>query len=122
MDISAVFTPVGQDLTQNVFPTDIVYHRAGAQVYDPLSGVVTGGTTDYAIKVGVLSRSRTEEGGSGEKYEISIWVTHAASGLPFLPTTADSFTYDGTVWKVVEVPPTYSSTSLIASKIIARAS
>ena len=120
MDIDAVFLPIGQNLTQNVFPTEIVYHRAGTKTYDPATGSVTGTDTDYPIKVGVLSRSRTEEGGPKETYEITIWVSHAAVGLPFLPTTADSFTYDGTVWKVVEIPPTYSSKSLIASKIIAR--
>jgi len=45
---------------------------------------------------------------------------HGASGLGFLPTTADSFTYDGVVWKVTTVDPTYSSKTLIASKITGR--
>lgn len=121
MDVSAVFTPIGQNLTQNVFPTDIVYHQHGAKTFDPLTGTVTGTDIDHAIKVGVISRSRTEEGGSGETYELTIWVTHAASGLAFLPTTADTLTYDGTTWKVKDVAPTYSSATLIASKIIARA-
>lgn len=122
MDISGTFLPIGQNLTQTVFPTDIVYHRHGSKAYNPLTGQVTGTDTDYPIAVGVISRSRTEEGGPNETYEITIWVTHAATGLPFLPTTADTLSYDSTVWKVKEISPTYSSATLIASKIIARAS
>ena len=120
MDVSAVFTPVGVELIDNAFPTDIVYHQHGASAYDPMTGTVTGANTDHAIKAGVLSRSRTEEGGPSEAYEISIWIHHGATGLGFLPTTADTFTYDGLVWRVVEVAPTYSSKSLIASKIKGR--
>jgi len=121
MDVSAAFLPVGVELIDNTFPTEIVYHQHGAGTYDPLTGAVTGGDTDHAIKAGVLSRSRVEEGGVNEVYEISLWVHHGASGLAFLPTTADSFTYDAVVWKVVSVEPTYSSKTLIASKIKGRA-
>ncbi len=120
MDISAVFTPVAVELVDSVFPTAIVYHQHGASVYDPTTGTVTGADTDHAIKAGVLSRSRVEAGGPNEVYEISLWVHHGATGLSFLPTTADSFTYDAVVWKVVSVEPTYSSKSLIASKIKGR--
>ena len=120
MDVSAVFTPVGVELIDNVFPTDITFHQHGSTAYDPATGVVTGADTDHAIKAGVLNRSRVEGGGPNEVYEISIWVHHGASGLGFLPTTADSFTYDSVVWKVVSVDPTYSSKSLIASKIKGR--
>jgi hypothetical protein len=77
-------------------------------------------STDLMVKAGILSRSRVEEGGPQETYEISVWVQHGATGLGFLPTTADSFTYDAVVWKVVSVEPTYSSKSLIASKIKGR--
>ena len=121
MDIDATFlNPVAVELVDNVFPTAIVYHQHGAGAYDPTTGTVTGADTDHAIKVGVLSRSRIEEGGPNEAYEISIWIHHGATGLSFLPTTADSFTYDGLVWRIVEIAPTYSSKSLIASKIKGR--
>ena len=120
MDVSATFLPVGVALIDSVFPTDIVYHQHGAGAYDPTTGTVTGADTDHAIKAGVLSRSRVEAGGPNETYEISVWVHHGATGLGFLPTTADTFTYDAVVWKVVSVEPTYSSRSLIASKIKGR--
>ena len=121
MDIDATFlNPVAVELIDNVFPTDITFHQHGSTAYDPVTGVVTGADTDHAIKAGVLSRSRVEAGGPNESYEISAWIHHGASGLSFLPTTADSFTYDAVVWKVVSVEPTYSSKSLIASKIKGR--
>ena len=120
MDIDATFLPVGVELIDSVFPTDIVYHQHGAGTYSPMTGTVTGADTDHAIKAGVLNRSRVEDGGPNEKYEIHIWIHHGASGLGFLPTTADSFTYDSVVWKVVSVEPSYSSKSLIASKITGR--
>jgi len=120
MDIDATFLPVGVELIDNTFPTAIVYHQHGAGAYDPISGTVTGTDIDHAIKAGVLSRGRVEAGGPSEVYEISLWVHHGATGLSFLPTTADSFTYDAVVWKVVSVEPTYSSKSLIASKIKGR--
>jgi hypothetical protein len=123
MDIDAVFLPVGVELIDNTFPTDIVYHQHNSTgTYNPLTGAVTGTDIDHAIKAGVLSRGRVEAGGPDETYEISLWVHHGATGLSFLPTTADSFTYDSVVWKVVSVEPTYSSKSLIASKIKGRAS
>ena len=120
MNIDATFLPVGVELIDNVFSTAIVYHQHGAGAYDPATGTVTGADTDHAINAGVLSRSRVEEGGPSEAYEISLWVHHGATGLSFLPTTADSFTYDAVVWKIVSVEPTYSSKSLIASKIKGR--
>jgi|GEM_PF-2713353 len=121
MDIDATFLPVAEGLIDVTFPTAITYHQAGIRTYDPLTGAVTGSTTDHAIKAGVLARNRSEEGGAGETYEISIWIHHGASGLSFLPKTGDSFTYDSMVWQVVEVAPTYSSKALIASKIKGRA-
>ena len=121
MDIDATFlNPVAVELIDNVFPTAIVYHQHGAGAYDPTTGTVTGADTDHAIKAGILSRSRIEEGGSNEAYTLTAWIHHGASGLSFLPTTADSFTYDGLVWRIVEIAPTYSSKSLIASKIKGR--
>ena len=120
MDISAVFTPVAVELVDSVFPTDIVYHQHGTKAYDPTTGTVTGTDTDHAIKAGVLSRKRVEEGGTAETYEISLWVHHDTSGLSFLPTTEDSLSYGGVLWRVTAVDPTYSSAALIASKITAR--
>lgn len=120
MDVTSTFLPVGIELIDNVFPTDIVFHRHGTAAYDPLLGTVTGTDTDIAIKAGVLSRKRIEEGGVAEQYEISVWVHHGATGLAFLPTTEDSFSYDGVVWKLTAVDPTYSASGLIASKLTAR--
>lgn len=122
MDVSASFTPIAVELIDNVFPTDIVYHRHDSGTYDPLLGRVTSVSTDYSIKAGVLSRGRTEEGGAEETNEIRVWLHHSATGLPVLPKTGDTFTYDSLEWKVVSVDPTYSSKSLIASKITARTS
>jgi len=121
MDTSAVFTPVGVELIDNVFPSDITFHRRRGGGYDPATGVVATASSDHPIKAGIISRSRIEEGGSNEAYTISLWIHHGASGLAFLPHTSDSFTYDGLVWKVVEIAPTYSAATLIASKIKGRA-
>ena len=122
MDIDATFLPVAEELIDQVFPTNLIYHQhldtTGG--YDPLTGRVTRTEIDVPINAGVLSRSRKEEGGVGEVYEIMIWVHHGPAGLQFLPKTSDSFTYDSTVWRVVEIAPTYSSGNLIASKIIGR--
>ena len=120
MDVSATFTPIAVELIDNVFGTDIVYHQTEPGTYDFSTGAVAPVVTDYSIKAGVLSRGRTEEGGPQEKTEIRIWIQHSASGLSFIPTTGDSFTYDSILWKVIEVAPTYSSKNLIASKITGR--
>ena len=120
MNLDAVFLPVAEQLIDVEFGTDITFHQHGASVYNPMTGAVTGADTDHAIKAGILSRSRIEEGGSNEAYTLTAWIHHGASGLSFLPTTADSFTYDGLVWRIVEIVPTYSSKSLIASKIKGR--
>ena len=119
MNIDAEFLPVAVELIDSVFPTDVVYHQHvdGTGSYDPATGTITSSDIDHSIKAGVLSRGRTENGGVGEDYEITIWVHHGASGLQFLPKTSDSFTYDGTLWRVVDITPTYSSKNLIASKI-----
>ena len=121
MNVSGVFTPVAIELVDNVFGTDVVYHQNGPSAYDPATGTVTPASTAHAVKAGVLSRSRTEEGGPNETYQISFWFHHGAGGLGFLPTTEDTITYDGVVWKVVEVSPTYSAATLIASKLTCRA-
>ena len=120
MNIDQTFLPVAVELIENVFPTDVVYHQHGVKTFDPETGTVTGADTDHNIKAGVLSRSRTEEGGPNETYTLDLWVQHSASGLSFIPTTGDSFTYDGILWRVIEVAPTYSSKNLIASKITGR--
>ena len=120
MDVSATFTPLAIELIDRVFPSDVIFHQHGTATYDPETGAVTETETDHAISAGVLNRKRVEEGGVGETFEITVWVHHGAGGLDFLPTTADSFTYDGVLWRVTAVDPTYSSASLIASKITAR--
>lgn len=86
----------------------------------PRATRIPGGDVDIPIKAGVLSRRRTEEGGTSEAYEIDLWVHHGTAGLPFLPTTEDSFTYDSTFWRITAIAPTYSSEGLIASKITGR--
>ena len=120
MDIDATFMPVAVTLINEVFPTSIIYQQVGAPVYDPATGDVTETVTQLNIKAGVLSRGRTEQGGVGEEYTLRLWIHHASSGLPDLPTTSDRVVYDGTTWSVVAVDPTYSSAGLIASRITAR--
>ena len=120
MNITQEFLPVAIELIDDVFPTPVVYTRNLGSSYDPSTGEVTENTQQFSIKAGVLSRSRTEEGGVGETYSLNLWIHHGPTGMPHLPTTADSVTYDGTTWKVVSIDPTYSSTGLIASKIMAR--
>lgn len=120
MNITSTFLPVAVELIQQVFPTEITYHRKEGTSYDPSSGDVVDTVTDFNISAGVLSRGRVEQGGVGETYEIRLWLDHSATGLPHLPTTADSLTYDGVVWKVTTVDPSYSSSGLIASKLTAR--
>ena len=121
MDIDNTFLPVAIELIQNVFPTPIKYIRSLGRDYDPISGEVVENTQDFDISAGVISRARVEEGGVGETYSLTLWIDHSATGMPHLPTTADSVEYDATTWKVVMIDPTYSSKSLIASKIVARA-
>jgi hypothetical protein len=120
MDITNTFLPVAVELIQNVFPTPVSYVRNLGSTYDPSTGEVTQNTEQYDISAGVISRARVEEGGVGETYSLTLWIDHSPTGVPHLPTTSDSVVYDGTTWKLVEVSPTYSSTGLIASKIVAR--
>jgi len=118
LNIDGSFLPVADLLINQVFATPIIYHEQLPGTYDPLTGAVVAVSTDHAINAGILSRSRVEDGGSNETYELLLWVEHKT--LPILPTTADSVTYDGTRWKVTEVAPTYSSKALIASKLKVR--
>jgi len=120
MDIDSTFLPIAVELIEEVFPTPIVYHRTDGKTYDPATGQVVETITDYAISAGILNRARVETGGVGETYSLYLWLDHSATGLPHLPTTSDSITYDGTTWKVTDIAPTYSSKQLIASKITAR--
>ena len=120
MDIDATFKPVAVELIDNVFPTAIVYQRCQPPVYDPATGSITENVTQLNIKAGVLSRGRVEQGGTDESYELRLWIHHASSGLPQLPTTSDRVIYDGTTWQVTSIDPTYSSAGLIASKILCR--
>lgn len=112
--------PVAVELIDSVFPTPIVYQRSEGKAYDPALGEVVETITDYSISAGVLSRGRTEAGGTAETYTLTLWIQHSASGLPHLPTTADRVVYDSTTWKVTTIDPTYSSKALIASKITCR--
>lgn len=121
MDIDAEFLPVANELV-NEFATAVTYTRIVGTSYDPATGEVTETSEQYSINAGILSRGRTEQGGVGETYELRLWIEHGSSGMPHLPTTADSVDYDSTKWKVVSIDPTYSSKALIASKITARAS
>ena len=118
MNIDGTFGPVADLLINEVFPTAIVYQTRGNGTYDPKTGAVTEAATDYAINAGVLSRSRVEEGGVGESYELMLWVEHKS--LPVLPKTGDTVAYDNTTWRVVDVAPTYSSKGWIASKLKVR--
>ena len=120
MDIDATFSAPAFDLIDGVFATPIVYHRSDGKVYDPATGEVVETITDYSISAGVLSRGRMEAGGTAETYELRLWIQHGTTGMPHLPTTADSITYDSTEWKVSTIDPTYSSKGLIATKILAR--
>ena len=120
MDITNTFLPVAKELIQSVFPTSIRYLRDAGSSYDPASGEVTPNVTQYDIAAGVLSRGRTEQGGVGEDYELRLWIDHSDTGLPHLPTTADRVEYGGLTWKVTVVDPSYSSTGLIASKLICK--
>ena len=96
MDIDATFKPVAVELIDNVFPTAVTYERVQPPVYDPATGGITENVTQLNIKAGVLSRGRVEQGGVGESYELRLWIHHASSGLPQLPTTADRVIYDNT--------------------------
>ena len=120
MNIDAVFLPIAVDLI-NEFATPVTYIQSLGRDYDPSSGEVTENTQTFAINAGIISRSRIEEGGVGETYSLNLWIHHGPTGMPHLPKTGDRVEYDGIVWKVVSIDPTYSSTGLIASKIVARA-
>ena len=122
MNIDATFLPVARELIDVTFPTAITYIRNDGGSYDPATGQVTPNSTTYEISAGVLSRGRVEEGGPGESHEVRLWIHHGTGGLPHLPSTADVVEYGGLSWKVTAIDPTYSSKSLIASKITARAS
>ena len=117
MNIDKTFLPVAVELIQKVFPTSIVYQHTEGRSYSTLTGKVESVITEYEVPAGVLSRSRTEQGGVGETYTIDMWVDHSPQGLPFLPRTGDHVVYDNVRWKITTIAPTFSSKGLIASKI-----
>jgi hypothetical protein len=117
MQFDALFRGVGKDLVE-LFGSSCTYHQQGTGAYDPLSGVVTAATTDYAVKVGVEQVKRVEEGGSSETREATMWFSHVL--LPLEPTTADTVTYQGSTWKVTSIDPQFSGDQLIAWKLTAR--
>ena len=110
------------ELIDSVFPSSVVYRRKNGVNYDPSTGEVVQDTTEYSVKAGILSRSRTESGGIGEDYTLDLWLHHSSTGMPHLPKTGDVVIYDGTEWKVNTIAPTYSSKGLIASKLQVSAS
>ena len=116
MDIDSTFLPIAVDLI-NEFATAIVYRRIEGRTYDVSTGQVVETVVEYNMNAGILSRTRTEEGGVGETYSIELWIQHADSGLPFIPRTGDYVVYDDVFWKVTTIGPTYSSKGLIASKL-----
>lgn len=118
MDIDLEFLPVAKELINEVFPTAIVYRRDNGSVYDPATGDMTQNIQTFNINAGVLSRGRMEAGGTSETFELRLWIEHSDTGLPHMPTTADRVVYDSTVWKVMQIDPTYSSSNLIASKLV----
>ena len=120
MNIDAEFLPVAQELIDSVFPTAVRYFRNNGTSYDPSTGDVVQNITEYEVNAGVLSRGRKEDGGVGESHELRLWIHHGTSGMPHLPTTADSVEYSGLSWKITSIDPTYSSKALIASKLICR--
>ena len=117
MNIDSTFLPVAVELIDQVFPTSITYRRMNGVSYDPSTGEVVQDIQEFSVKAGILSRSRTEEGGIGEEYTLDLWIHHSSSGMPHLPKTDDEVDYDGTTWKVISIAPTYSSKALIASKL-----
>lgn len=121
MDVTNTFLPIGIELIDKVFPTNIVYLKTGNPTYDPATGQTTPNVVEHNIKAGILKRNRTEQGGAAEEFEIHFWIHHGPTGIPALPTTADRILYENRYWKAVDIAPTYSSEGLIASKIIARA-
>jgi hypothetical protein len=118
MDIDSTFIGVADTLINSVFPTPIVYHEKSITTYDPLTGDVTAADVLHNINAGVLSRSRIEDGGTAERYELLLWVEHKT--LMLKPKTGDEVAYDGTTWKVTAIEPTYSSKNWIASKLRVR--
>jgi hypothetical protein len=82
---------------------------------DPRDTLIVKEFTDHSINAGILNRSRADSSSGVESYALLLWVEHKT--LPLLPDTADRVTYDNTVWRVMEVAPTYSSKGLIASKL-----
>ena len=121
MDIDATFLPVAEELIDRVFPTSITYIRNLGSSYDPSTGEVTQNTEQFAIKAGVLSMGRSEEGGTGETLELRLYIHHGPTGMPHLPKTGDVVEYHNMRWKVTTIDPTYLSAGDIASYITARA-
>ena len=121
MDVSATFKPVAKKLIDATFPTKIEYLETANPTYDPETGEVTPNVITHSINAGVLSRGRSESGGVAEEYELRLWIHHDAGGLESLPKTSDRVRYDSVTWKIVDIDPTYSSESLIASKLLLRA-
>lgn len=117
MDVAATFTPVAKELIDNVFPTPVVYSRVDGAEYDTATGGFVRNSTEHAINAGILRRTRNEGGGVAEVETLVLWVHHGSGGLPYLPTTGDIVSYDGTSWAVSSVDPSYTSDALIVSKI-----
>lgn len=120
MDIDKVFLGVSDALINRVFNTAVVYHRHTDSTagYAPITGYIPVTETDFNVWAGIAYRTRVEQGGVGEVYELTLYLDH--NTLPFVPNTADSLTYDGIRWRITEVPKTWSSKGPIASLVKAR--
>ena len=106
MNIDATFLPVAEELIDRVFPTSITYIRNLGSSYDPSTGEVTQNTEQFAIKAGVLSMGRSEEGGTSETLELRLYIHHGPTGMPHLPKTGDVVEYHNMRWKVTTIDPT----------------
>ena len=120
LDLDAIFLDVSNTLINGTFGTSIVYHRHTDTTadYDPLTGATTFTETDYDVFAGIESRNRVEEGGVGEAYELKLYLD--GNTIPFVPTTSDSLTYDGILWRVVKLEEGWSSKGVIANYVFCR--
>ena len=117
MDIDFTFLPVSDTLINQTFNTAVVYHQHQdtTGTYNPLTGTVTKTETDFNVWAGIAYRHRVEEGGVGEVYELDCYLD--GNTFPHVPKTSDSLTYDGILWRVVEVIKVWSSKGVIASHV-----
>jgi len=117
MSFADTLLPLAEGLIDQTFGTSVLYQRVLHGGYDPATGLVTATTVDKQIMAGVLSTGRNEQGGPEESHQLRLWVHHGPTGLQIFPLTSDRVQYLGEWWKVTTVEPTYSGTTLVASKL-----